>query len=68
MEFAESEARVPMVGISVRTRQTISAVAHSRTAPDVDRLFSIHHEIGLDEIEAALAALGWRLVVSIETA
>jgi antitoxin HicB len=35
---------------------------------DVDRLFSIHHETGLDQIEAALAALGRRLVVSVELA
>ena len=34
----------------------------------VDRLFSIHHEIGLDRIEAALAALGRRLVISVEAA
>jgi antitoxin HicB len=35
---------------------------------DVDRLFSIHHKTGLDQIEAALAALGRRLVVSVEPA
>jgi antitoxin HicB len=36
-------------------------------APEaVDRLFSIHHETGLDRIEAALTALGWRLVVAVE--
>jgi antitoxin HicB len=36
-------------------------------APEaVDQLFSIHHETALDQIEAALAALGRRLVVSIE--
>jgi antitoxin HicB len=34
-------------------------------APDaVDRLFSIHHETGLDDIGAALAALGRRLAVT----
>jgi antitoxin HicB len=32
----------------------------------VDQLFSIHHETGLDQIEAALRALGRRLVVSVE--
>jgi antitoxin HicB len=32
----------------------------------VDQLFSIHHETALNQIEAALAALGRRLVVSIE--
>jgi antitoxin HicB len=37
-------------------------------AKDVDQLFSIHHQSGLDRIEAALAALGRRLVVSVETA
>jgi antitoxin HicB len=38
-------------------------------APEaVDRLFSIHHKTGLDQIEAALAALGRRLVVSVEMA
>jgi antitoxin HicB len=36
-------------------------------APEaVDRLLSIHYETGLDQIEAALAALGRRLVVSVE--
>ena len=36
-------------------------------APEaVDQLFSIHHETALNQIEAALAALGRRLVVSIE--
>lgn len=36
-------------------------------APEaVDRLFSIHHKTGLDQIEAALAALGRRLVVTVE--
>ena len=37
-------------------------------AKDVDRLFSIHHKTGLDQIEAALAVLGRRLVVSVESA
>jgi antitoxin HicB len=37
-------------------------------AKDVDRLFSIHHKTRLDQIEAALAALGRRLVVSVEPA
>jgi antitoxin HicB len=36
-------------------------------AKDVDRLFSIHHKTRLDQIEAALAELGRRLVVSVET-
>jgi antitoxin HicB len=36
-------------------------------APDaVDRLFSIHRKTGLGQIEAALAALGRRLVVTVE--
>jgi antitoxin HicB len=35
---------------------------------DVDRLFSIHHKTRLEQIEAALAVLGRRLVVSVETA
>jgi antitoxin HicB len=38
------------------------------TAEAVDRLFSIHHHTGLDQIEAALAALGRKLVVSVESA
>jgi antitoxin HicB len=33
---------------------------------DADRLFSIHDETGLDRIEAALAVLGSRLVVTVE--
>ena len=33
---------------------------------DVDRLFSIHHKTRLEQIEAALAVLGCRLVVSVE--
>jgi antitoxin HicB len=37
-------------------------------AKDVDRLFSIHHKTRLEQIEAALAALGRRLVVSVESA
>jgi antitoxin HicB len=37
------------------------------TAEDVARLFSIHHETRLDGIEAALAALGRRLVMTVET-
>jgi antitoxin HicB len=36
-------------------------------AKDVDRLFSIHHKTRIEQIEAALAALGRRLVVSVET-
>src|SRR6516164_2237696 len=36
-------------------------------AKDVDRLFSIHHKTRLKHIEAALAELGRRLVVSVET-
>jgi|SRR6516165_5802811 antitoxin HicB len=35
---------------------------------DVERLFSIHHKTRLDQLEAALAVLGRRLVVSIEPA
>jgi antitoxin HicB len=36
-------------------------------APEaVDRLFSIHHETAINQIEAALTALGRRLVVSVE--
>jgi antitoxin HicB len=35
---------------------------------DVDRLFSIHHKTRLEQIEAALAVLGCRLVVSVEPA
>jgi antitoxin HicB len=35
---------------------------------DVERLFSIHHKTRLEQIEAALAALGRRLVVSVEPA
>jgi antitoxin HicB len=35
---------------------------------DVDRLFSIHHKTRLEQIEAALAVLGRRLVVSVEPA
>ena len=35
-------------------------------AKDVDRLFSIHHKTRLDQIEAALAGLGRRLVVGVE--
>jgi antitoxin HicB len=37
-------------------------------AKDVDRLFSIHHKTRLEQIEAALAVLGRRLVVSVESA
>jgi antitoxin HicB len=33
-----------------------------------DRLFSIHHKTRLEQIEAALAVLGRRLVVSVESA
>ena len=37
-------------------------------APEaVDQPFSIHHQTGLDQIEAAPAALGRRLVLSVET-
>jgi antitoxin HicB len=36
--------------------------------PAVDRLFSIHHKTSLDLIEAALAALRRRLVVTVEPA
>jgi antitoxin HicB len=36
-------------------------------AKDIDRLFSIHHKTRLDQIEAALAALGRRLVIGVET-
>jgi antitoxin HicB len=32
----------------------------------IDQLFSIHHESAVNQIEAALAALGRRLVVSVE--
>ena len=35
---------------------------------DVERLFSIHHKTRLEQIEAALATLGRRLVVSVEPA
>jgi antitoxin HicB len=35
---------------------------------DVERLFSIHHKTRLDQLEAALAALGRRLVVNVEPA
>ena len=35
---------------------------------DVERLFSIHHKTRLDQLEAALAVLGRRLVVSVEPA
>jgi antitoxin HicB len=35
-------------------------------AKDVDRLFSIRHKTRLEQIEAALAALRRRLVVSVE--
>jgi antitoxin HicB len=38
------------------------------TSKEVDCLFSIHHETHLDQIEAALAVLGRRLVVSVEPA
>ena len=38
-------------------------------APEAaDQLFSIHHQTGLDQIEAPLAALGRRLVVAVDTA
>jgi antitoxin HicB len=37
-------------------------------AKDVDRLFSIHHKMRFEQIEAALAVLGRRLVVSVEPA
>ena len=35
-------------------------------AKDVDRLFNIHHKTRLKQIEAALAVLGRRLLVSVE--
>ena len=35
---------------------------------DINRLFSIHHKTRLKQIEAALAVLGRRLVVSVEPA
>ena len=35
---------------------------------DVERLFSIHHKTRLEQLEAALAVLGRRLVVSVEPA
>src|SRR6516162_3518992 len=35
---------------------------------DVERLFSIHHKTRLEQIEAVLAVLGRRLVVSVEPA
>jgi antitoxin HicB len=34
-------------------------------AKDVDRLFSIHHKTRLEQIAAALAAVGRRLVVTV---
>ena len=34
----------------------------------VERLFGIYHKTRLDQLEAALAALGRRLVVSVEPA
>jgi antitoxin HicB len=37
-------------------------------AKDVERLFGSHHRTRLEQIEAALAALGRRLVVSVESA
>ncbi|HJU18442.1 MAG TPA: type II toxin-antitoxin system HicB family antitoxin [Stellaceae bacterium] len=36
--------------------------------PEVDRLLSIHHASSLDQIAAGLAALGRRLVVTVEDA
>jgi len=35
---------------------------------DVDRLFSIHHKTRLEQVEAALAVVGPRLVVTVEPA
>jgi hypothetical protein len=35
---------------------------------DVERLFSIHHRTRFDQLEAALAVLRRRLVVSVEPA
>jgi antitoxin HicB len=37
-------------------------------AKDVDRLFSIDHKTRLEQIEVALAVLGRRLVMSVESA
>jgi hypothetical protein len=44
------------------------AAARRLCGKNTDRLFSIHHKTRLEQIEAALAALGRRLVVSVESA
>jgi antitoxin HicB len=46
----------------------LAPLVAAKAAPAaVDRLFSIYRKTRLDQIEAALAALGRRLVVSVES-